>query len=320
MGGSRRLWRTLTDVSLQACELLVPGVRAEEWAVVDLVPIAAQVGLWWGAARDGSVSTQQAVDVLDGWAEHRVQTAEGIRTGAAALLDALRAGPTHASPSVQRSTAAPHAGHDPGLDAGLELDLDAVRAWRSYGDAIVTVLTAPGDPGILTGPAAATARIMQVGQAVVHNGLAWTPRAFGAPDAAPYYVWEPVRVRPPRPVDVGEARTAFLSALTSAETTLEAIGLAPHGKSAAGPVDRVRKLCRRIPLPPGRDQRTITMLEQATLILGAVSLATRTGSTAVHAHDARAFEDALRPLAQSARQALATASSEPGVGVNRVGP
>lgn len=300
-----RLWRSLTCVSLQACELLVPGVRAEEWAVVDLVPICSQVSLWWAAARRGVVPAERAVDVLDGWAEHRVQTPEGLHTGAAALLDAMQA----ASP-LGVSLAA---GSVP------EPEFDAL-AWQPQRDAIVTVLTAPGDPGTLTGPSSATTQAMRFGQAVVHKGRAWLPRAFGTADAAPYFIWQSVAVRPTRPNPLGEARSTFLHAVTAAESTLESLGLAPHGKASTGPMSQVRILCRRIPLPPAKDPRAVTLLEQATLILGAVSLATRTGSTAVHAHDARAFEAALRPLAEAARRALAAASSDTATGLNRVGP
>lgn len=254
--------------------------------MVDLVPMCSQVGLWAAAAREGRISDADAAGVLDGWAEHRVRGARGIETGAAALLAAI--------------------------DASAPVDESDPGTWRSGGEGLTTILTSPGDAGPLSGPAPSTAAILAAGQAVVHNGLAWVPTAFGADDAEPYYIWRSVPVRRPREMPQTQARQELLAALQSAEASLASLGLGDRVAQEGHPVSELRDLCDRIPLPPGLTERTVGLLEQATVVLGALSLAETAGPEPTHVHEARAYEASLRPLAHAARQAVAVASSSHG--------
>ncbi len=211
---------------------------------------------------------------------------------------------------------------------GLGGDHDP-RAWtvalgllRTGGaEALRLVLPQPGDVLGTPGPRSVVEAATAAGEAVVTVGgppLVLVPTASAEGDAVR---WDALpceaTVAAGGLPSVAEAEREVAEQMRHGIAALESLGLARGRDDLASRLASVDRRSRSLALPPGFPARAVRLVEQATRLAAVVSLAREDDGAAVTSAEALRREDALRPLARTARRALCagySAAAEPGAG------
>jgi hypothetical protein len=183
---------------------------------------------------------------------------------------------------------------------------------RSSGG-VAAVLPAPGDPRGLPGPGPFSAAALVAGEAVVGRGIGLVPtvteHGFDVDSRSTRVVWTVAEIGEPvaDPLTVAEAEHDLIAATRDAASTLAALGVASWRPEAAEQVARLRRGITP-DLPPGHDARAVRLLAQADRLAAVLDLARQDApGGAVNGAEARARDDALRPLSTAVRRARAAA-------------
>jgi hypothetical protein len=238
----------------------------------DALPDSARLALWFSAWCAGTASLDEARDaVVSGDAAHDVVGLPG------------------ADDSVP-----------------LILALGALRAERAVAAGLA--LPEPGDPLGLAGPPGFNAEALDVGEAVVLDGvdLGLVPVRAGAG-----VVWRCLPASSRRQVpDLGEADTALRSALPQVADELAALDVARWRPEVA---DELMALRRPQPLavPDAMSARAQRMVALASRCRVIVALALEDDGGSVTAAESDRRRSALLPLDRAARRALVAACSQP---------
>jgi hypothetical protein len=237
-----------------------------------------------------------------------------VRSGVfAAWVSAWLAGDVSYDDVVARVTGgdAPHRVSGAGVDGVVPLGwvLPVLRE-RSPGG-VAVVLPAPGDPRGLPGPGPFSSAALAAGEAVVGRGIGLVPgvTASDVDDQCVRVVWTVAEIGEPvgDPLTVAEAEHDLGVATREAASALAALGVASWRPEAAVQAARVRRAVTP-DLPPGHDARAVRLLAQADRLAAVLDLARGDApGGAVTAADARARDDALRPLSTAVRRARAAA-------------
>ncbi|MBA2553111.1 MAG: hypothetical protein H0V10_05345 [Geodermatophilaceae bacterium] len=192
----------------------------------------------------------------------------------------------------------------------------ALSSLREHGETRMrAVLPVPGDPRGLPGPGAFSTAAMQAGEGVLGSRLGLTPDigdgtvlwtahavAGGQPGPATGAVSEA------DPLTVSEADHDLAETLRAAARALTALDVARWRPEVVGLLRGTSHGDRRLQLPPGHDQRALRLAERAQRLVDVLDLALADApGGAVTGHDARARDEALRPLATAVRRALMAA-------------
>lgn len=236
---------------------------------------------WATAWLSGTVSYDQVVDVVTGDDEpHRVV---GL-------------------PDEKRPDAA---GGRPGVPLGWLLGALRDRGAR----AVRLVLPAPGDPRGLPGPGRFTDAALAAGEGVLADGLGIVPTvtrhgsAVGSTTTSTLWTVYEVGAASPDPLSVPEAEHDLSVALREAAAVLSDLGTASWRPALAERAGRAREVVSP-QLPPGHDQQAVRLLAQADRLAAVLALADDDApGGAVTGWQARARDDALRPLRTSVRRA-----------------
>ncbi len=201
------------------------------------------------------------------------------------------------------------------------------------------VLPVPGDPRGLPGPGPFSEAAMQAGEGVLGSRLGLTPdvgdgtvlwtahevlparphqgivaEAEADPltgaEADPLTVGEadPLTEAEADPLTVGEADHDLAVTLRAAARALATLDVARWRPEVAGLLQGSSHGHRRLQLPPGHEQRALGLAERAHRLVAVLDLALADApGAAVSGHDARARDEALRPLATAVRRALVAA-------------
>ena len=200
----------------------------------------------------------------------------------------------------------------------------ALSSLREHGETRMrAVLPVPGDPRGLPGPGAFSTAAMQAGEGVLGSRLGLTPDigdgtvlwtahavAGGQPGPATGAVSEadPLTVSEADPLTVSEADHDLAETLRAAARALTALDVARWRPEVVGLLRGTSHGDRRLQLPPGHDQRALRLAERAQRLVDVLDLALADApGGAVTGHDARARDEALRPLATAVRRALMAA-------------
>lgn len=173
------------------------------------------------------------------------------------------------------------------------------------------VLPVPGDPRGLPGPGSFSAAAMQAGEGVRGSRTGLTPDVGDGTVLWTAHDVSPVR---PRVISVADPNTVreadhdLAVALRAAARALAALDVARWRPEAMGLLQGSSNGERRLRLPPGHDQRALGLVERAQRLVDVLDLALADApGAAVTGHDARARDEALRPLATAVRRALVAA-------------
>lgn len=169
-------------------------------------------------------------------------------------------------------------------------------------------LPAPGDPCGLAGPATFNAAALEVGEAVVLDGvdLGLVPDRLGS--SVTWSVRPAVSRRPT--LDPGDADRGLRAALPRAADALASLDVARWRPEVADALIELRAE-QRLDLPPHLGQRATRMIGLGLRCLGIVDLATEDDGGSVTATEARLRRDALEDLAGAARRAVVAATCAP---------
>lgn len=182
----------------------------------------------------------------------------------------------------------------------------ALSALREHGETrLRAVLPVPGDPRGLPGPGSFSAAAMQAGEGVLGARLGLTPDIG---DGTVLWTAHEVSQVRPDPITVAEADHDLALTLRTAARALAALDVPRWRPEAVGLLQGSSQSDRRLQLPPRHDQRALRLAERAQRLVDVLDLALADApGAAVTGHDARARDEALRPLATAVRRALAAA-------------
>lgn len=175
-------------------------------------------------------------------------------------------------------------------------------------EGVRAVLPVAGDPRGLPGPGPFTTAALEAGEAVVGRGLGLVPRITehgSAADRTCSVLWTAYEVAEPAPdpLTVPEAEHDLTAATRDAASALAALDVASWRPEVAGELARVRRGVTP-ELPPGHDGRAVRLLASADRLAAVLDLARADApGGAVTGAEARARDDALRPLAAAVRRA-----------------
>lgn len=269
-----------------------------------LLPRAARVALWAGAAVAGRASWDQVVDAASRGDERHTAVHEP-------------APPTTALPGLEAAPPPEPPRDVPGGLLGLlaTLRTAGVRELRA-------VLPAPGDAIGLPGPAPVTSAAVEAGEAVVADadGVRWVlvpaVTRFGSALEPGHVVRWRMLDADPRPVpgvvQLADADRELRGGLLEAIDELSRLDVARWRDEAAADLEFVRS--GALPgwlLPPGTGARQVAVLSSALKVRVIVGLARRDDGGSLGAWDAGRRDDVLRRLDGIARRAIAAACSEP---------
>ncbi|HEX5494630.1 MAG TPA: hypothetical protein VFX70_08680 [Mycobacteriales bacterium] len=261
----------------------------------------------WGSAwLAGRVSYDDAVDAVTGADEpHRVVgLAAPHLAGSDGIADEPAEGPGDGPVGAPAE--------DPGVPLGWLL-----TALRDRGStAVRLVLPVPGDPRGLPGPGPFTSAAVTANEAVLVPGLgavpALTRHGSAVGSAATSVRWTAYRVGEPTPdpLSVAEAEHDLAAALREATAALVEVDAASWSPGGAPDADLVRRHAEPR-LPPGWPARAVRLLVQADRLAGVLSLADADApGGAVTGAQARARDEALRPLRTAVRRARLAAYND----------
>jgi hypothetical protein len=175
-------------------------------------------------------------------------------------------------------------------------------------EGVRAVLPVAGDPRGLPRPGPFTTAALAAGEAVVGRGLGLVPRVTEHGSVADrtcsvlwtaYEMVEPV----PDPLTVPEAEHDLTAATRDAASALAALDVASWRPEVADELARMRRGITP-ELPPGHDGRAVRLLASADRLAAVLDLARADApGGAVTGAEARARDDALRPLATAVRRA-----------------
>jgi hypothetical protein len=175
-------------------------------------------------------------------------------------------------------------------------------------DGVRTVLPAAGDPRGLPGPGPFTTAALAAGEAVIGRGIGLVPRvtAHGSvQDQTSCVLWTVYEVPEPAPdpLTVAEAEHDLTAATRDAASALAALDVASWRPEVADGLARMRRGVTP-DLPPGHEARAVRLLASADRLAAVLDLA-RADSPggAVNGAEARARDEALRPLVTAVRRA-----------------
>ena len=196
----------------------------------------------------------------------------------------------------------------PGVDGAAPLGwvLPVLRERSPEG--VRAVLPVAGDPRGLPGPGPLTAAALAAGEAVVGRGLGLVPLVTEhgtAEDLTCSVLWTAYElVEPaPDPLTVPEAEHDLTAATRDAAAALAALDVASWRPEVADELARMRRGVTP-ELPPGHDGRAVRLLASADRLAAVLDLARADApGGAVTGAEARARDDALRPLATAVRRA-----------------
>lgn len=243
---------------------------------------SARLVTWARAWRAGTVSYDDVTDATEGDEEHLVTDAPGAWTDIP-LREAIR------------------------LLAKL------------HPDEIRLVLPAPGDPYGLTDPGPFAANALDVGEGVVAGRLGLVPRVrshtSGSGDTFStvlWHVYELPRSPGPNLAAAAEAEVELAAALAEATTALTRLDVAAWRPELAGSLAALRKPDNGADLPPGFSPRARRLYARAFVLDRVLALAAEVApGGSVNGFEARARDDALRPLTVACRRALVAACNSP---------
>lgn len=174
---------------------------------------------------------------------------------------------------------------------------------------VSAVLPVPGDPRGLPGPGPFTSAALAAGEAVVGRGIGLVPAvtehgsALGSRATCVLWTAYEVGEPAPDPLTVAEAEHELTAATRDAASALAALDVASWRPEVAGELARVRRGVTP-DLPPGHDGRAVRLLAQADRLAAVLDLARADApGGSVTAVEARARDEALRPLATALRRA-----------------
>ena len=196
----------------------------------------------------------------------------------------------------------------PGVDGETPLGwaLPVLRGRSPEG--VRAVLPVAGDPRGLPGPGPFTTAALEAGEAVVGRGLGLVPRITehgSVVDRTCTVLWTAYEmVEPaPDPLTVPEAEHDLTAATRDAASALAALDVASWRPEVADELARMRRGVTP-ELPPGHDGRAVRLLASADRLAAVLDLARADApGGAVTGAEARARDDALRPLAAAVRRA-----------------
>jgi hypothetical protein len=175
-------------------------------------------------------------------------------------------------------------------------------------EGVRAVLPVAGDPRGLPGPGPFTTAALAAGEAVVGRGLGLVPRVTehgSAADLTCSVLWTAYEVVEPAPdpLAVPEAEHDLTAATREAASALAALDVASWRPEVADELARMRRGVTP-ELPPGHDARAVRLLASADRLAAVLDLARADApGGAVNGAEARARDDALRPLATAVRRA-----------------
>ena len=175
-------------------------------------------------------------------------------------------------------------------------------------EGVRAVLPVAGDPRGLPGPGPFTTAAVAAGEAVVGRGLGLVPRVTehgSATDLTCSVLWTAYEVAEPAPdpLTVPEAEHDLTTATREAASALAALDVASWRPEVADGLARMRRWVTP-ELPPGHDARAVRLLASADRLAAVLDLARADApGGAVNGAEARARDDALRPLATVVRRA-----------------
>ena len=175
-------------------------------------------------------------------------------------------------------------------------------------EGVRAVLPVAGDPRGLPGPGPFTTAALEAGEAVVGRGLGLVPRITqhgSAADRTCSVLWTAYEVAEPAPdpLTVPEAEHDLTAATRDAASALAALDVASWRPEVASELARVRRGVTP-DLPPGHEGRAVRLLASADRLAAVLDLARADApGGAVTGAEARARDDALRPLATAVRRA-----------------
>ncbi len=175
-------------------------------------------------------------------------------------------------------------------------------------EGVRAVLPTAGDPRGLPGPGSFTTAGLEAGEAVVGRGLGLVPRVTehgSVADRTCTVLWTAYEVVEPGPdpLTVPEAEHDLTAATRDAASALAALDVASWRPEVAEELARMRRGVTP-ELPPGHDARAVRLLASADRLAAVLDLARADApGGAVTGAEARARDDALRPLATAVRRA-----------------
>jgi hypothetical protein len=175
-------------------------------------------------------------------------------------------------------------------------------------EGVRAVLPVAGDPRGLAGPGPFTTAALEAGEAVVGRGLGLVPRVTehgSVADRTCTVLWTAYElVEPaPDPLTVPEAEHDLTAATRDAASALAALDVASWRPEVADELARMRRGVTP-ELPPGHDGRAVRLLASADRLAAVLDLARADApGGAVTGAEARARDEALRPLATAVRRA-----------------
>ena len=175
-------------------------------------------------------------------------------------------------------------------------------------EGVRAVLPVAGDPRGLPGPGPFTTAALEAGEAVVGRGLGLVPRVTehgSVADRTCTVLWTAYEVVEPAPdpLTVPEAEHDLTAATRDAASALAALDVASWRPEIADELARMRRGVTP-ELPPGHDGRAVRLLASADRLAAVLDLARADApGGAVTGAEARARDDALRPLATAVRRA-----------------
>ena len=181
-------------------------------------------------------------------------------------------------------------------------------------EGVRAVLPMAGDPRGLPGPGPFTTAALEAGEAVVGRGLGLVPRVTehgSVADRTCTVLWTAYEVVEPAPdpLTVPEAEHDLTAATRDAASALAALDVASWRPEVAEELARMRRGVTP-ELPPGHDARAVRLLASADRLAAVLDLARADApGGAVTGAEARARDDALRPLATAVRRARQAAYS-----------
>lgn len=206
----------------------------------------------------------------------------------------------------------------------------AMATLRSRGESkLRAVLPVPGDPRGLPGAGSFSSAALRAGEGVLGRSVGLTPEGDDG-----VVLWTAFDVSRPRPgpysvatadhravatadhhtgveadhLTVSQADHDLALTLRQAINALTALDVARWRPEAAELLQGPSYGERRLQLPPGHDQRALALLERAKRLLDVLDLAMADApGAAVTGHEARARDEALRPLGTAVRRALVAA-------------
>ncbi|HST64541.1 MAG TPA: hypothetical protein VLM05_05075 [Mycobacteriales bacterium] len=170
------------------------------------------------------------------------------------------------------------------------------------------VLPVAGDPRGLPGPGPFTTAALTAGEAVVGRGIGLVPQVTthgSALDRTESVLWTAYGIGEPAPdpLTVAEAEHDLTAATRDAASALAALDVASWRPEVADGLARVRRGVTP-DLPPGHEARAVRLLASADRLSAVLDLARADApGGAVTGTEARARDDALRPLAAAVRRA-----------------